>query len=63
MFKRYRWKNGIFSEKADCVEVKIGDFVKYENGKYAKYEGEVTVGSKEILDDIKLLYDYIVDIG
>ena len=30
---------------------------------YAKYEGEVTVGSKEILDDIKLLYDYIVDIG
>ena len=52
-----------FPKKADCVEVKIGDFVKYENGKYAKYEGEVTVGSKEILDDIKLLYDYIVDIG
>lgn len=50
-------------KKEECLEVKTGDFVKYENGKYAEYDGEVTVGSKEILDDIKLLYDYIVDIG
>ena len=52
-----------FPKKEECSEVKIGDFVKYENGKYFKYEGEVTVGSKEILEDIKRLYDYIVDIG
>ena len=51
-----------FPKKEDCVEVEIGDFVKYENGKYVKYEGEVTVGSKERLEDIKSLYDNIVDI-
>jgi len=39
--------------------LEVGDFVAYKNGEYEKYNGILNIGNNEILENIRMIVEYI----